>query len=1138
MNMRSGRATRLLLAVAAVVTLCPQFAAAATWYWDTTTTGLWTDGANWSDNATSGGTTGTVPTNNTATDIAFFNQSTVNGGQTVQLDANRSIAGIIVANTGTTAITSDSSTARLLTLGASGITVNAGAGAVALGGATSPLNLAIALNQSFNVSAATTLQIVGDVSRAAADTTTRTLTLTGSGAARLDGVVSNGGVSGSLALAKSGSGKLTLTGANTYSGATSFSGGTILVGVDSVGAGESITSGAFGTGVVNLASGTQVIASNGAMSRVIGNQIVNAAGVSSAFVVGDGVNNGSIELAGGYAHAFVASLRNNLTTGGTLTISGPVLINDIANRTLNLNLAGTGATIITGTISNGAGAAGGVTKTGSGSLSLLAANTYRGNTSFANGGTLWLGASSVVQSGTIVSGPVGLGALSLGDVSTPTTTISGNDSSTNRTIANRVNLDFGTYRFGDGVNNASLEFTGAIYNYWGAKTLVNNLTGTSTLTFSGTFFTDHTTAGRTITFDGGGNTLVSGPIINNPTGTAAVGAVTKTGVGTLTLSGTNLYSGATTVNGGAVVFAGAWAISGTAARPITANAAGAAAAGYAIDQGFVGKVVNTSAGVVALAADSANNLDFSAAGANMTAASLGAVGSATYSGVLTPSGTAYRLGGGGGTLTVSGQLTGGNTLTVGGPTAGLGGTVALTNIASSFTGKTTIQAGTLEVAMFANTSAASPLGAPTTTANGTIDIGSTASAAVLRYTGTGHSTNRVINLAGTTGGATIEAAGSGAVVFTSAATATGAGAKTITLGGTSAAANSFASIVDNSLANPTSLTKAGVGRWVLTGSSGYTGATTVSGGTLQIGNGGTTGALSASSAISGAAGATLAFNRSNTVTQGTHFNSLIGGAINVAQVGSGTLVLNGANTYTGTTRISAGVLALGATGSFGNSQSVVVGDAGSVGAVLDLTAKSGTFAFGSGQMLGGGGVIKLASSTVLDVRGTFSPGNSPGLFTFDGGTTLLSGTTIMEMWGTSRATLASHGTDPYYDAVDIINSGVLNFNNSVLTLDFNQAFANNSTFSLFAASGASSLLGNFGSINVTGSAYTGLAWTSGSSGVWTSSATTAGQTLSFDSASGVLVIVPEPAGLAIAGIGIVLGGLAIRRRARLIHPRP
>jgi len=226
------------------------------------------------------------------------------------------------------------------------------------------------------------------------------------------------------------------------------------------------------------------------------------------------------------------------------------------------------------------------------------------------------------------------------------------------------------------------------------------------------------------------------------------------------------------------------------------------------------------------------------------------------------------------------------------------------------------------------------------------------------------------------------------------------------------------------------------------------------------------------------------------------------------------------------------VLAMAANGSFANSQTIVVGDAGSIGAVLDLTAKSGTFAFGSGQTLKGGGTIKLASNTVLDVRGTFSPGNSPGLFTYDGGTTLLSGTTIMEIWGTNRATLASHGSDPYYDAVNIINGGVLNLNNSVLTLDFNQSFADFSTFALFTPSGSSSLLGTFGSINVTGSAYTGLTWTSGTGGVWTSSATTGGQTLSLYSETGTLVIVPEPAALALAGVGILFSGWAIRRRIR------
>ena len=39
----------------------PPAADAATYYWDTTTTGLWGDGANWSDRSGIAGLTGTVP---------------------------------------------------------------------------------------------------------------------------------------------------------------------------------------------------------------------------------------------------------------------------------------------------------------------------------------------------------------------------------------------------------------------------------------------------------------------------------------------------------------------------------------------------------------------------------------------------------------------------------------------------------------------------------------------------------------------------------------------------------------------------------------------------------------------------------------------------------------------------------------------------------------------------------------------------------------------------------------------------------------------------------------------------------------------------------------------------------------------
>src|SRR5205823_14593067 len=115
---------------------------------------------------------------------------------------------------------------------------------------------------------------------------------------------------------------------------------------------------------------------------------------------------------------------------------------------------------------------------------------------------------------------------------------------------------------------------------------------------------------------------------------------------------------------------------------------------YAINQTFLARINPNSAGVVALAADSGNALDFSAAGANLSAARLGAVGSYTYSGALTPNGTTFRLGGGGGTLTVSSALTGGNSLDAG-LNGTSGGTAILANTNNTYTGGTTVGGGVL-----------------------------------------------------------------------------------------------------------------------------------------------------------------------------------------------------------------------------------------------------------------------------------------------------------------------------------------------------------------------------------------------------------------------------------------------------------
>ena len=346
----------------------------------------------------------------------------------------------------------------------------------------------------------------------------------------------------------------------------------------------------------------------------------------------------------------------------------------------------------------------------------------------------------------------------------------------------------------------------------------------------------------------------------------------------------------------------------------------------------------------------------------------------------------------------------------------------------------------------------------------------------------------------------------------------------------SAAGNTIGAISDTTNATAgavVNVIKANTSTWTLTGSNTYTGTTTISQGVLQVGSSGTVGSLSPSSPITGSAGATLAFNRSDTVTQGTDFTSVIGGGINVRQLGSGTLVLNGANTYTGTTSVNAGTLALTSLGSFDNSSSIIVGDVGSSAAVLDLTDKAGAFSIGAGQLLGGGGTVRLASSGTLNVLGTFSPGNSPGLFTYDAGTTVLGGTTLMEIFGTSRATSPSDGPG-FYDAVNVVDNGTLQFGGN-LTLEFSSFFDNNTTFDLFTPESGSSLAGNFAGVTVGGGFYTGLTWNQTGSG-WKSSSTLAGQSLEFNATSGQLVIVPEPHAITVAITGI--GAFAVWQRVR------
>src|SRR5260221_50169 len=92
----------------------------------------------------------------------------------------------------------------------------------------------------------------------------------------------------------------------------------------------------------------------------------------------------------------------------------------------------------------------------------------------------------------------------------------------------------------------------------------------------------------------------------------------------------------------------------------------------------------------------------------------------------------------------------------------------------------------------------------------------------------------------------------------------------------------------------------GSGTLTLTGNSTYSCGTTINAGTLQIGNGGTSGSISGNITDNG----NLAFDRSESVTLG----GAISGTGALVQLGSSTLTLTGSNTYSGGTTISACIL--------------------------------------------------------------------------------------------------------------------------------------------------------------------------------------------------------------------------------------
>ena len=807
-------------------------------------------------------------------------------------------------------------------------------------------------------------------------------------------------------------------------------------------------------------------------SRTVGTLTIGDANNTHAFTLGASGGAGLTFNNGGSG----AALNESGAIGDT--VSTPVTLAD--NLTVNVS----GGLAMSGVISESGGTRS-LTKTGAGDLQPTANNSYTGPTMIqggtvtivtsGNGGqTSPLGASSAAANNLVIDG----GALRW--------TAIGSAASTDRL-------------FTMGPGGATLDFSGAALGFTNTGTL--GLSGADTprtLTLTGVNSTDSNILRFSIPDNGSGATTV-----------------TKAGAGRVTLAGDSTYTGVTNVTAGRLLVASANALGSTsggtilstgaqirlfnsvtvAAEPLTLSGTGISGAEGALRvQGSTGDIA-TWGGAVTLATNSLVNagsgLTLKIGPGSGTAINLqgntldftGAGGHEVLGGVFGTGGIAKR---GSGPLTLSGS--------------------------GSYSGATTIALGKIVA------NATSALGtSPVTTAGGSLELkgGFDVGGGLLTLNG-----ESLTNVSGNnTYSGPVTAAASSRIFVTSG---------TLTLSNTISQSSSSnvitfsgdgVTLISGNLgAGLPSLDINGkasdVPTVILTGSNAnFTGTVGVQKGTLQLGDGGTTGSLPVSGAFNIGTGARVIVKQSDTVTQGTDFSGTLNGLGGFIQAGSGTTILNFANSYTGTTNVDAGTLIIN-----GNQ-----------------AAATGAVTVANGATLGGSGTIGGA----VTVNGSLSPGNnSPGILTVASLDLTPGSTTLMQIIGAGNLA-GTAGTD--YDQLVISTAGGLGYGGT-LDLDFanTATFADGTTFDLFGFTG--STLGRFGSVSSTGSgSYGGLTF-SGVDGVWT--ALFGSQQLTFSELTGRLRFptnsaVPEidPA-TGSSALSLIAGVIALieqrRRRAKVV----
>lgn len=852
--------------------------------------------------------------------------------------------------------------------------------------------------------------------------TTATITLGGAGNITMNRAITT--TSGGLT--KDGAGTVTLNALNTFTGTTTVTAGTLAYGASNViGTGNltvtggvlslstfsdtvavfSVTGGSVtGTGTI-YAQGDYSFSGTATISANLGGDVgLLKVGGGTTTLTGNNsftgqvwIQNGTLEVAsintwpaplatsnlGSPNSALHATIRFGLTgSTGTLQYTG-------AGQTVGRDLELAGTTGGGGIINNGSGAlvfTGTMTTTGNGNKTFTlggtntSANIFNpdipnstGTTSFSKAGTgRWTIPNAKTSTGTA--------AITAGVVVVQNGQAFGPSGNVTISAAAAIEVDGTMTMPYNIILNGAPPSTGAIRLMSGDLTLTGTITATfntthrlqaeagTQITYDGAPAFDHST--RTITFQGAGDHFI--PDGSNFIG--STGGLTKEGTGTLFMSGSKFTTGTTTLTAGTIVLGSSNRFAAASLLQMnggTFNLNGFSQTVNGVNGTATGAIITTT-----VAATCTLTID-------------NAVTARTYNG---------QINDGSGVLTV--RVLGAANQTLGSST-------------SNYTGQTYISGGSLIVSnVLANSGTNSSIGRGTSSPAIVIENGT------LVYSGgTARSTNRAIQLIGS---GTVEMTGNTTLTLNGGITGTNTNLTLSTNGG---AGRTITIATTGISIGSGSVTKTNTGNVNLNVASTYTGNTTISAGTLTIGN---ASAIPSSSPVineatlnlngnsitiaslegstvgaqvrSNVAGAvTLTMNRASGSVNylGTIING--SGTVAVTKNGAYTQIFGGNNTYSGATNINGGILRANSTTAFSNSSDFIL--ANTAGVELDMTgydmtvrsiqgggvtgglvrlgtasltvnATSGSFTY-SGRILGdglSGGLIKSGNSTMILAR--------------------------------------------------------------------------------------------------------------------------------------------------------------------------